>query len=225
MNREDLSEEEYFGLLESIAPMIAKMGLKAMTMDHVAHSLGMSKRTLYEIFESKTVMIEEVLGYTHKQHMRNIRNIFDTSENVLEAMVRIFRRQRDIMQGVNVSFFRDMDKFFHHTRDQYEHLQSTRNEEIVRMFELGVRQGVFRADINFRIQARMYTMQMESLKRMEELFPPDITIVEVYDSVFTSFVRGIATPAGMRQLDRQLRAIKDKTETVKNEDKHSINNK
>ena len=58
----------------------------------------------------------------------------------------------------------------------------------------------------------MMSIQMESLKRMEELFPPDITLLEVYDSICISFLRGISSPKGLEILDGLLEKHHFKTE-------------
>ena len=54
---------------------------------------------------------------------------------------------------------------------------------------------------------RMMKVQMESVKRMEELFPPDITLLQIYDSISLGFLRSIASPAGMKLLDASAREL------------------
>ena len=89
MTRNDLSTEAYSTLLEAIMPIILRNGLKATTMDLVASSLSMSKRTLYEIFDSKQNMIEQVLGH-----------VFKRSE---EQYSRIFREEPDVMTAISAT--------------------------------------------------------------------------------------------------------------------------
>lgn len=66
---------------------------------------------------------------------------------------------------------------------------------------LGIRQGVFRSDSNYPVIIPLFRVQMESLKRMEEFFPPGITLVEAYNAIALGLLRSIATPDGMRVLD------------------------
>lgn len=201
MNREDLSEQEYQNLIEEIYRITIKRGLKASTMDHVAKTLGMSKRTLYEIFGSKNEMICAVFEEIHQRHKARIKEVFDHSKNVMEAMLTIFQDQRDLMERVNASFFRDMDTYYKEMRPAYEKVDSEHDHEMLKLFRRGVEQGVFRSDVNYAVQTKMMKVQMESLKRMEELFPPGITLLEAYDSINIGFLRGIASPKGMKMLD------------------------
>lgn len=201
MKRTDMTSEDYERLLKSIAPIIMERGLKAMTMDFVAARLGMSKRTLYEIFGSKNHMAEEVMEYMHRANIEIMKHLFDSSPTVLEAWIRIIEAHRDMIERINVSLFRDMDTYYKDMKGNYCRRVDDRNRELVKVCLRGVEQGVFRPDVNYSIQTRIFEIQMESLKRMEELFPPDITVAEVYDAICVGFLRSIVTPEGMRLLD------------------------
>ena len=76
---------------------------------------------------------------------------------------------------------------------------------MMQIFRIGVEQGVFRGDINFSILLRMMEIQAESLKRMENLFPPDITLLEIYDTLTLGFLRSIASRQGHDLLDDYMR--------------------
>lgn len=201
MNRNSLSPSDYNRLLEAIAPIIKERGLKATTMDLVASRLGMSKRTLYEIFESKNEMAGEVLENLHLYHINNMRKLFETSPNVLEAWVKLIRFHGSMMRGISADFFRDMDHHFKEVRGHYRQLEDERRKEMENLFERGVDEGVFRPDLNFKIQGRIFEIQMESLKRMEQLFPKDISPAEVYNNICIGFLRSIVTPKGLEMLE------------------------
>lgn len=201
MQKRELSSEEYKSLMEGIADIIRSNGLKATTMDLVAATLGMSKRTLYEIFENKQEMISEVLRHVHEGHVNMIHKVFESSDNVLEAWVRILRLHMEELAKTNVVLFRDLDKHFEEIHDNYHDHKDNRREEVVKLCRLGVKQGVFRGDVNYDILTRMFDIQMESLKRMEEVFPPDISFVEAFKTISICFLRSIVTPCGMEMLD------------------------
>ena len=50
----------------------------------------------------------------------------------------------------------------------------------------------------------MMEIQAESLKRMEDLFPPEISLVEIFDTMSLGFLRSIASEEGHRMIDRYL---------------------
>lgn len=203
MQRSGLQEEEYQALLDKIVPIMLENGLKATTMDLVAARLGMSKRTLYEIFESKSEMIKEALRALEKQNQVFFAKVFSEAENVMEGLIEVFKYNRDLLSRVNVQFYRDMDRLYKDKREEYEKTRESRHEKMLELFMLGVEQGMFRSDVDYNVQSRMMGLQMESMKRMEELFPPDITLQRVFDAIIVSFLRSIASTEGMRILDSQ----------------------
>lgn len=202
MTRDGMTKEAFDSLLEDIMNILLDNGLKATTMGSIAKSLKMSKRTLYEIFSSKSQMVEEAIIASHTKMMENNRKIFQSSGNVMESMLKCFMAQRDFMSRVNVNFFRDTDTLFAKERKKSDFKKMSYFEDFVKAMQRGVEEGYFRKDVNFLVQCRMFSIQMESLKRMEELFPPDITLLEAYDSIYLAFLRGIATPKGMEELDK-----------------------
>lgn len=201
MQRSDLKEGEYSALLEKILPIILEKGLKGTTMDIVASRLGISKRTLYEIFESKTEMIKAVMEAFGKQSQQFVTEAFANAENVMEAFIKIFKYNRDMVKRINVDFYRDMDNLYKDRREDYEKTRMSRHEKMLQMYHRGVEQGMFRPDVDYNVQSRMMGLQMEALKRIEELFPPDITLQRVFDSIIVGFLRSIASEKGMKVLD------------------------
>lgn len=191
-------------LIKSISEIISHKGLKGTTMDSVASQLGMSKRTLYEIFESKNEMILCVVKYWHSLFKEWTERIFSTAENVMEAMYLTFNEHIRFMRDVNVEVFRDMDNEFTQIRTQFEAQRNNWIEKILKVIEKGENQGVFRKDINYPVLLTMMHVQLESLKRMEEFFPQDINIVDAFETVTTGFLRSIATIDGMKVLDRTI---------------------
>ena len=70
--------------------MFRQLGIKAVRMDDIAHNLGVSKRTLYELFEDKMNLLK--LCMLHYYETRNSRINAKISEcnNVLESILTAF---------------------------------------------------------------------------------------------------------------------------------------
>ena len=173
-------------------------------MDLVARRLGMSKRTLYEIFQNKSAMIFEVLDHNDANKREQGRRLIDSAPDMMVALLKIINLHRQDLQGMNPSFFKDMDRLYPEMRHRYEERHQRHREALQALYEKGVEQGVFRDDINFLIVSRMMEIQGESLKRMEELFPPEITLLEIYDTMSIGFLRTIASRRGNDLLDAYL---------------------
>lgn len=201
MERSDLTTEQYNKLLESIFSIIGKNGLTHTSMDYVASSLSMSKRTLYEIFGSKDVMLDAILEHHHALQTATMDKIFNSASNVMEGMARVIDYHQDIFRKLSKSFFKDMDNRFKNLRNKYNDRNMQVSEGLSKVVEKGIMQGVFRKDFDFNLQLTLLRVQMESLKRMEDFFPPDITLSHAYEAIAQGFLRTIATPKGIEILE------------------------
>ncbi|MDD3788554.1 MAG: TetR/AcrR family transcriptional regulator, partial [Petrimonas sp.] len=86
-------------------------GIKNTSMDDLASSLGISKRTIYENFKDK----EEILLYYLKQ-LRDERNtafqeFLQESDNIMEFFIRIIELHQSIPYA-NVKFYEDIYKYY-----------------------------------------------------------------------------------------------------------------
>lgn len=197
-----INDEEYNRLVLEIFPILAEKGPSHTTMDLLARRLQMSKRTLYEIFGSKDEMIKSVMKHLQQKYSARVERIVSQSENIMEAMANILLFHQEAMSQLSADFFRDMDDRYNHLRNDYETNSRNWAQHISNGIRLGIRQGVFRTDANYDIIIPLVRVQMESLKRMEEFFPPEITLAEAYGSIALGLLRSIATPQGMRILDK-----------------------
>ena len=210
MKKEEISQEQYINILETIVPSLMKNGLKATTMDSIAASLQMSKRTIYEIFGSKEEMFMEAHKYFHKKMADALKEKFSSSKNIMEAIIKCFLFNRDLMSNVSADFIRDMEHFANQENLVSESQRRHHYQNLFEVLQQGVNEGYFRDDINLKVQCKMLTIQMEALKRTEELFPKDITLLEVYDNIIIGFLRGISSNKGLNELEDFMPALTSK---------------
>ena len=215
MKKEEVSQEQYLKILDCIVPILMKNGLKATTMDSLATNMQMSKRTLYEIFGSKDEMFREAHKYFHNKMAEKLKHIFENSGNVMEAIINCFLYNRDLMSIVSADFVRDMEQLANKDNLISESQRRHHYQNLYEVLQQGVKQGYFREDVNLKVQCRMVSIQMESLKRTEELFPDDITLLEVYDSIIVGFLRGISSKKGLEELEKFMPSLTKTTNSVK----------
>lgn len=137
----DQSSQASGRLLMSISDIIREKGLKNTTMDSIAKTLGMSKRTLYEIFGSKQRMVMCVFDHVHSKMRSDYERMFAEAGNVMEALLSIFIHHRDTMRLVSVDFFRDMDELYPEVHSHYHKDQKEINVWMNNIYNKGVEEG------------------------------------------------------------------------------------
>lgn len=186
-----------------------KHGIKSITMDDIAASLGISKRTLYEVFPDKESLLEVCIQRGHEEFDDFVRGVLSTTSNVMEVVLRIFQWNIRKFHATNKRFFEDIKKY----PKACQLMIGRRNrdsEEVVRFLEEGARQGLFRDDINFAITEYLMYNQLNLL--MDSDTCNKYSFIEVYESIIFTFLRGISTEKGNRVLEEFITEYRRKQE-------------
>lgn len=71
-------------------------GIKCITMDDIAAALGISKRTLYEVFADKESLLKECILQKQAERDKYLQEIYEQSNNVLEVILAVFQKSIEI---------------------------------------------------------------------------------------------------------------------------------
>ncbi len=125
-------------------------GIKSITMDDIATSLGISKRTLYEVFSDKETLLEECILKGQKEGDEFFEECTCHLRKCIGVLLKCYQRSIEQFHATNKKFFEDIKKY----PKAYALMTNRHNqdsEETVNFFKEGVKQGIFRDDVNFAI--------------------------------------------------------------------------
>lgn len=192
--RVDLKER----IIATATEAFTSNGIKSITMDDIANRLGISKRTLYEVFADKESLLKACILKVQTERDRYLQGVYEQSHNVLEVILAVFQKSIEIFHSTNKRFFEDMKKY----PKVYEMMKNSRDsdsEKTMSFFKSGVEQGIFRGDINFAIVNLLVREQFDLLLNTE--ICKEYPFIEVYESIMFTYIRGIATEKGARVLE------------------------
>lgn len=193
-NREEIRERA----VQTTTAMLMRDGNLQVRMDDVAREMQVSKRTLYEIFGNK----EELLVECMKRHCRlmteQIEEEIRKEDDVLTVFLKHLRMLIEESRRVERTQFTDMDKYPKLKQLFNEHIKDM-SERMRRFMDMGVRQGVFRDDVNMDVLMSAFSAmgKMVNEESRKGTFPYD----ELIDGTMVVLLRGIATRDGMLQLE------------------------
>lgn len=208
MARRKMPEEDYDRLVGAIVSILMKNGVRATKMDDIASSLQMSKRTLYEIFGNKDEMVTVAMLRFQSDLLEKNLSYQAQAGNVMDAIMMSFVFYREIMSNINVDFFLDIERFHPDILAKVVKAEKVYFDNFTGLLHRAATEGYIRKDLDYILIARVMQAQMERLKQMSEFFPPDITLLEVFDINAVGFLRGIATPLGLESIDNQIHLFK-----------------
>lgn len=202
-SREELRERIILEALEAFR----MHGIKAITMDDIANSLKISKRTLYEIFADKESLLRESMIYHQYRSRKALKEMVEHSDNVLEVILKCFRGSIEAYQSANAKFFEDIKKY-PKVHALAKDSREADNTIVVNFMKQGVEQKLFRDDVNFDILLMLVGEQMKLLMNTE--ISDKYTFIEIYESMMLIYIRGICTPGGIEKLDEFIKEYRNK---------------
>lgn len=188
-------------IIEQTTPMFLHYGIKAITMDMIAARLGISKRTLYENFKDKTELLLACLEKAEADRNERLGIYYTQRKNVIELLLNVHEDILRFMRNASPAYFIDMERYYPKVYNRYAHEKEMHRQAIVDLLREGIGEGLIRSDINIEIVAALLTLQLELLKNADEIFQSKYTFTEIFETIFKSFIRGIATPEGVRYTD------------------------
>ena len=193
-------QKEY--IVDSAMEMFVRQGIKAVRMDDIAKELGVSKRTLYELFGDK----EELLYLCLKQHMsivnEKVAQKARQAENLLEAILTGFLEITQYSE-TNNRIAGNLRKFYPSVHERlHRELGKEGTERFRRAINECVSLGLLddKANIDLAI-TMLYYMAAGIVARKDVIMPEGISVREAFINVVILFFRGISTPEGMRIID------------------------
>lgn len=185
-------------IIEEAAIMFRTYGIRSVTMDMLANQMGISKRTIYEVFRDKDELLKGVLNWMSIKQKEVMSNMFSESENVIEAIFRMLQIMSDHFQKMSPAFQMDIKRFHSDIMGKLDEQNNlpyyVSNSEILKR---GIAEGVFREDIDIEITNKCL-LEVAKMSNDKDVFPPDDYLnKDVIRNFYINYLRGISTQKGL----------------------------
>lgn len=188
-------------IIQTSSELFCENGIKSITMDMIAETLGISKRTLYENFTDKNDLVNDCFSYALKCSEEKSGEIHAVSSNTIEAFLKFYLTGMEEMRKCNKNYITDIRKYHPQVFERVKrHREQIFKEDIVVALDKGILDGLVRPDVNTEIIAIMIKEQLYIIE--SEI--PDLKkfdLFEIYETLFMNFMRGIATTDGLKVID------------------------
>jgi AcrR family transcriptional regulator len=190
-------------IIEEAAEMFRTYGIRSVTMDMLASQMGISKRTIYEVFSDKDELLQGVLQWMTVRQKEMMTRIFSESENVIEAIFKMIAVMTDHYQKMSPAFQMDMRRLHGDIIKKMDKENSipyiSNNSEILKR---GIDEGVFRNDINIELTNKCM-QEVAKMANDESVFPADAyTNKDILRNFYVNYLRGISTQKGLNLIDQ-----------------------
>lgn len=176
-------------------------GLRSVSMDDIASGLGISKKTIYQYYADKDQLVNEVISHTLVHNQSCCQHDCNCSENAVHEIFLSVDFMIDIFQSMNSSVLFDLQKYHPGAFEKFlQHKNEFVFEMISENLRRGIREGLYRPDINIDILARF---RVEStLLPFNPLFAEKVklSMADIQRELALHFLYGLVTDKGRKLL-------------------------
>ena len=180
--------------------MFFRLGIRSVSIDDICHELGMSKKTFYVYFASKDELIEQLL-------QANLDYISGKMEDLLalgdfRQLVKVFLKRQeaeknDVRRVPQLVY--DLKKYYPR---QFADFQlkcfEAQKSYLMRYLELGVQQGLVRADLNIELTAVLFAkIHGDAMRDAEVIEAHNHSMHQLAHTAMDVFVRGVLSSEGL----------------------------
>lgn len=181
-------------------------GLRNVTMDHISRELGMSKRTLYEKYPTKKEIVITITKYTLDYHEREYKNLLKKSRDAVDEVLILMEHLSNMFARLNARMIFDMQKYFPEAWQLFQnHRKQFMLKKIIDNLRKGIKEELFRRDINVEVLALMRLEQIQQVLD-PKIFPSEkFSVSEIHRQLLLHYLYGISTSKGHKAINEYLR--------------------
>ncbi len=190
-------------IIHKATELFLTLGFKSVTMDDIANEMGISKKTIYQYFENKNVLVEEAVMHLFKTISSGIEDIRDLEKNPIEEIFEIKKFLMHNLKDEKSSPQYQLEKYYPKIFKDIKEKQFCVMEDCVTCnLERGVKMGLYRGSIDVDFVSKIYFTCMMALKD-KELFPlNNFSMNTLMNNYLEYHLRGICTPKGLETVSK-----------------------
>lgn len=190
-------------ILVKAEELFMQFGIRSVSMDDIANSLGMSKKTLYQYYADKDELVDAVVdGHISLVQTDCVGCRKDAQDAVHEVFITIERIMEEF-NNMNPMVLFDLEKFHYNSFRRFKDHKDRFLAQVVREnIEWGMKEELYRPDINvdvmtkFRIESMMLAFNVS-------VFPPNkYKLASISEEIILHYVYGLSTVKGHKLIQK-----------------------
>lgn len=185
--------------------MFLTLGVKSVTMDEIAAELGISKKTIYAHFPTKTKLVDATANFVFENITAGIEEIKDEKKDPIEELFAIKDFACVHLKNEKSSPQHQLQKYYPKVHSSIKVKQQRVLEELtLQNLKQGIQKGVYRSDLPVEFISRIYFLGILGIKDAD-LFPePQFSTHQLTEMHLEYHLRAIVTPKGLKKLETLL---------------------
>lgn len=198
--------EQKAEFLEKALKLFYLNGAKTTTMDDIAREFSMSKKTLYQQYENKEELLDEVLNYEMQVILEELKNIDTKNSCPIEKMICREKKMKDLTDNNKSLFVRQLKKYYH---SLYEKQTVRVSKEVAKLFRANVEKGrelgLYRTDFDIDEYSQFLMLIMTSFNDSPMIDVEETSMKDFAQSAIVFYLNAITTEKGKEKLKKYIK--------------------
>lgn len=181
-----------------------KYGVRSVSMDDIAKSIGISKKTIYIHFDKKEELVEKTVTHFVSKDQNDIKEIVNQSINAVDALVSVAQHVLKMLRRMSSSVIFDLKKYY---PELWSIIDAKHHKFIFTIIknniQKGIKEGFYRQDINADIVARFYVSLTHTVVDQETFSLENYERTQLYKELIKYHLNSILSPSGKEYLVKQ----------------------
>jgi AcrR family transcriptional regulator len=182
--------------------LFLRFGVKSITMDEIAKSIGMSKKTIYQHFNDKDELVKLVVEENIRDQEIQVQLIQTTAKDPIDEILKFSEYMRSLFANMSPFLLMEIQRYYPKAFEIYlSFKEACIISSIKNNMKWGMDMGYYRPDINVEVLSRL---------RMEEVewgfdpkvFKEKVHLDEIQVQLIEHFLYGICTLKGHKLINK-----------------------
>ncbi len=176
-------------------------GFKSVTMDDIANKMGISKKTIYAHFPTKSSLVEATTFHLLETIDKGIEEIQKKELNPIEELFEIKKFVMHHLKDEKSSPQFQLNKYYPRIYDDVQkHHLHTMQCSITKNLEKGITEGYYRPSLPVDFISKFYFVGMMAIKNNETFPVTKYSMRELTENYLEYHLRAIVTSKGFKKL-------------------------
>ena len=188
-------------IIKTAGELFFRLGIRSVSIDDICRELGMSKKTFYVYFASKDELIEQMLQANLDYiggKMEELVKLHDFRQLVKKFIKRQEAEKNDVRRVPQLVY--DLKKYYPR---QFADFQvkcfEMQKGYIMRYLEMGVEQGLVRADLDIELTAVLFAkIHSDAIRDFEVIEAHNHNMHQLGHTAMDIFVCGVLSEEGLK---------------------------
>ncbi|MBU1009106.1 MAG: hypothetical protein KKD74_03115 [Bacteroidetes bacterium] len=202
-------QEELRPILESIRRKALKHGIKNLSLDRIGNYDDIPVDVLMKYLQTNEELVEKTLELEREKFMEIFVEFNFEGMNAIDILMIVSKE-------VSKKFIEVSPSITHQLNDLFPEIYHNHVEKRIQFISdkirinltKGISQGMYRSDLSIELIARLYISRLIDIHNPDYFPPEEFSFKTLFDQMFESFVRSVATPEGLAYYDQKRDVIR-----------------